>query len=433
MPEGPVFYNNDERLGSEDRNLSNSVKLGDGLIKVYQDTGEDRVLAVSLVEESLVVQVDLDYNLARVGGIPLSVSVCSDSGLNPSGVGIGIFHALDVIIFPRADDIIDDSTVPSKPVVNGVEVGVSKIDDIYYLKAYQVSASPTPTGVIHFGGVPMSYGSENELIIRDSGYTISDVNRYETLNFFGVPIRVGYVDAENKYYLIVDVSGSAVAQYKMNDNVSTTNVVNKFGTDGTYNGQNTIDRSVTGKINGALSFTGSPDYIDTNQTFTTTFQDSFSINLWVKPDDAEPGSSQCLFGVNNGANDRCRLFFNGTDLSFDYYAGVGFASTFSGTHGFIDDVWSMVTLTVFKVDNSSLRAKIYVDNVEIEDSGDHPISMPPYSSVRDLFIGAYNDNNTDKNHFAGDIDNFCIFDKVLTEDNIDFLYHSGAGTEDLSN
>lgn len=204
MPEGPVFYNNDNVLGSEDRNLSNFVKLGDGLIKVYQDVGEDRFLAVSLVEESLVFQVDSDYNLARMGGIPLSVSVCSDSSLNPSGGGVGIFHALDVIIVSNTDDEVDNNTVPSKPMVNGVEVGISKVDNLYYLKTYQVSTSPNPMGLINFAGVPMSYGSNNELIMRDSGYVVSDIDRYEELRFFGVPIRVGMVDAENKYYLIVD-------------------------------------------------------------------------------------------------------------------------------------------------------------------------------------------------------------------------------------
>ena len=205
MPDGAIFYNNDSNLGSEDRNLSNSVKLGDGLIKVYQDIGEDRLLAVSLVEEGIVQDIDQDFNLARIGGIPLSTSACYDFVSNPSGdIGIGFFYALDVIIAFSVDDTTDDNTVPSKPIVNGAEVSVSKVDNLYYLKTYQVTTSPSPTGLINFAGVPMSYGSDNELLIRDSGYAVSEIDRYEELKFFGVPIRVGMVDAENKYYLIVD-------------------------------------------------------------------------------------------------------------------------------------------------------------------------------------------------------------------------------------
>ena len=206
MSEGLVFYSNDSRLGSEDRNSSNYVKLGDGLIKVYQDVGEDRFLAISLIAETLISHgVDPTFYLARIGGIPLSISSCSDSSINPSGGGIGVFYALDVITTFNVDDGIDNNTVPSKPVVNGVEVGISKVDDLYYLKTYQVSTSPTPIGLVNFGGVPMSYGADNELLMRDSGYAISDIDRYEELKFFGVPIRVGTVDAENKYYLIVDI------------------------------------------------------------------------------------------------------------------------------------------------------------------------------------------------------------------------------------
>jgi hypothetical protein len=206
MPEGPVFYNNDSKLGSDDRNLSNFVKLGDGLIKVYQDAGRGRLLAISLVEESLVSRgVDISFYLARIGGIPLSVSACSDRDFNPAS-GIGSFYALDVITVSKSEDATDENTVPSKPVVNGVEMDITKVDNLYYLKTYQVSTSPTPRGLISFGGVPMSFGDKNELILRDSGYDETDVDRYEELKFFGVPIRVGMVDAENKYYLIVDIT-----------------------------------------------------------------------------------------------------------------------------------------------------------------------------------------------------------------------------------
>jgi len=80
---------------------------------------------------------------------------------------------------------------------------MAKKEGLYYLKTYQISAQPEPNSVATWGGVPMALGLQNELIVRDSGYTTADVNRYQEIMLFGVPIQVGMVDAENKYFLII--------------------------------------------------------------------------------------------------------------------------------------------------------------------------------------------------------------------------------------
>ena len=67
-----------------------------------------------------------------------------------------------------------------------------------------------------------------------------------------------------------------VAWYRLDDDANTTNIIDSWGDNtGTYNGQNTDDRSVPGIVNTALNFTGTPDYIDTNQTFDPIFQSDF--------------------------------------------------------------------------------------------------------------------------------------------------------------
>ncbi len=209
MPTGPVFEHNGTGLTNIRRNITQVVKLGNGLIKFYQDFGADRLLAVSIVEETKVVpNRDLSFHLAHIGGIPLSVSVCYDTDLNPSaGDNVGSFYALDVIITTPVEDGRDRNTIVLNPNINGVVMGLSKSYDLFYLKAYRTSTTPSPRGLINFGGVPMAYGKDAELIIRDSNYTINDVdiNRYQSLNFYGVPIRVGMVNNENKYYLIINL------------------------------------------------------------------------------------------------------------------------------------------------------------------------------------------------------------------------------------
>jgi hypothetical protein len=440
MSEGPVFYNNSDALGNDDKSLSNFVTLGDGLIKVYKDTGEDRVLAVSFIEEALVQNIDQDFNLARIGGIPLSVSVCSDVNLNPSGVGIGFFYALDVIMYSRASDAIDNNTVPSKPVVNGVEVGVAKVDDLYYLKTYQVSTTPHPTGVIHFGGVPMAYGSENELLIRDSGYTVSDIHpdRYEELKFFGVPVRVGYVDAENKYYLIIDpyinLTSYIVAQYKMNDNRANTTVVDAQGfSDGT-NQVNTSSRNTTGITNGALQFNGGVggDYIDTNSSFQSTFRNSFTINFWHRWADGNPAVATVdFFGQDPADTNYVALMYSTGNFNFAYKSN-NIVSDPSPLNPYSDgqETWHMITFTVNDDDGSNVTTTVYNDGVQIA-TDTSPVVMSVFTQTDTFWIGA--SNNAGNNNYEGDIDNFCIFNKTLTQGEIDFLYNDGNGTEELSN
>lgn len=203
-----VFYNNNEQLGNSDRNITNVVKIGNNLIKFYQDIGEDKFIAVSLIDDSfLSPNNELNFNLARIGGIPLSISACYDTNTDPSREdNIGNFSALDVIIYSPVEDSSDENTVPSKPIVNGVEMGISKENNLYYIKGYQTTTSPSPISLVNFGGVPMAYGEDNELIIRDSGYSINDIDRYEELNFFGVPVRVGMISSENKYFLILSLT-----------------------------------------------------------------------------------------------------------------------------------------------------------------------------------------------------------------------------------
>lgn len=208
MPIGPVFYNNVSTLGTDTRDTPNSLVLGNSLIKLYQTRGEDKLIAISFVDESIVSK---EVGLARINGMPLSASYCQDPVTNPSGGdNVGGFYALDVIVSTAREDAPDlnpsqtGNTILSKPVINGTTVGISKVADYYYLKIYQFVSTAVPTGLFNFAGLPMAYGAKSELIVRNSGYILSDIDRYSECMFFGTPIRVGMINAENKYYLIIN-------------------------------------------------------------------------------------------------------------------------------------------------------------------------------------------------------------------------------------
>ena len=176
MPTGPVFYNNISILGTDTRDTSNSLVLGNSLIKLYQTRGEDKLIAISLVDESIVSKVE---DIAVINGFPLSASYCQDPLTNPSsGDNVGGFYALNVIIATAREDAIDSNpsitgnTILSKPVINGTTVGISKVADYYYLKVYKFVSTAVPTGLFNFAGLPMAYGSRSELIVRDIGYVL---------------------------------------------------------------------------------------------------------------------------------------------------------------------------------------------------------------------------------------------------------------------
>jgi hypothetical protein len=57
--------------------------------------------------------------------------------------------------------------------------------------------------------------------------------------------------------------------------------------------------------------------------------------------------------------------------------------------------------------------------------------MSSYTQSDFLTIGTEDIGGPD-DYFSGDMDNFCIFDKTLTQEEIDFLYNNGNGTEALS-
>jgi len=212
MPTGPVFYNNVNEAGNRANNQSNFITLGNGLIKAYQDVGEERLIGISLVDETIVARLgNFGRNNAVINGFPLSASYCQDPVTNPSGGdNVGAFYALDVILATAREDAPNrnpsqiGNTILANPVINGTTVGISQVADYYYLKVHKFLPTAVPTGLLNFAGLTMAYGTTSELIVRDSGYILSDIDRYAECSFFGTPIRVGMINAENTYYLIMN-------------------------------------------------------------------------------------------------------------------------------------------------------------------------------------------------------------------------------------
>ena len=68
--------------------------------------------------------------------------------------------------------------------------------------------------------------------------------------------------------------------------------------------------------------------------------------------------------------------------------------------------------------------KIYI-NGSLDASA--PISIS--SSADSLYIGMDYGDHSDARYFNGEIDNVMIFNRVLSDGEVDALYNGGAGTE----
>ncbi len=207
--------------------------------------------------------------------------------------------------------------------------------------------------------------------------------------------------------------------YKLDDNLATTNVIDSLDlSNGTLSGgDNTEDISVVGKINLALDFDGSADYVDTNANFITT-NIEFSISMWVNAaaqsdrriyaenDDSGTGTAWALGTDNTGSNNKLRLFRrddsdgNQLDLKSN---GIVFNST-----------WNHIVITY-----TGTNLSMYI-NGDYDNSGTYiQGTQIPLNSI----IGAL-DLGGPAAFFDGLIDEVGLWDRALTGDEITDLYEN---------
>lgn len=235
--------------------------------------------------------------------------------------------------------------------------------------------------------------------------------------------------------MLINLTPNTVAQYKMNDAESSDIVINEFGADGTYVTDDTINVTIPGKINTALNFDGT-NYIETGLSFASTFQDSFSINLWGNLTGNHPlGNS--IYGQWETGVGALRLVYTPTLLYFEYRINsapgqiiLSYNPGYQifGTSVYPIDVWQMITITVEKISSSRAIARMYVNGVEVNDSGEKNVDMSSWNNSKTLRIASDQFYGIKG---IGGYDNFGIFDKILTEDEIGFLHNHGRGTEEL--
>jgi hypothetical protein len=225
---------------------------------------------------------------------------------------------------------------------------------------------------------------------------------------------------------MTDLLTNCVSWYKCDDAAANTTVIDTMGFSNGTASRNTDQLTCPGKINTALSFNG--DYVDCNNTFVDTFKNSFTINAWFKLD---AGGS--LFGASyfSWPLTSYAVFLNispNDNEIWARYASSGYCQVVH-TYTFSTD-WTMYTVTVQNINDNSAKITLYIDKV-MQAASTNACVMKDYASDKSFIIGALNSTSKVVGFINGAIDNVLIFNKSLSQQEVDFLWCNGAGTDSL--
>jgi len=227
-------------------------------------------------------------------------------------------------------------------------------------------------------------------------------------------IRFDYpqIDGLVSYWSFDEGSGSIVHDYEGNN-------------DGQINGDPSW---VNGKYGYALNFDGVDDYVDVSTNLNPSLS-SITINAWIK---GSGTGDEVFFSIISGADTSNYVLFRKNSLLEDFKLSVGGVS--SGIN-FITDLrdgtFNMITATY---NASNGEWKVYIngnlDNSQTNNIGSLSLSSEPVSIGRD---------SRDKNYFNGTVDEVFIYNKSLSEEEIQnlmnkkiFLDIENIGQTDLS-
>ena len=181
------------------------------------------------------------------------------------------------------------------------------------------------------------------------------------------------------------------------------------------------DTSQTSPIGQAYSFGGNPDYLDLNVSSIDLglhSVDTFSVNLWVKRYGSGGGfDTPILSAYNRDLVDGWHLLVQ-NDNEFEAVISSGGGEHTRAVHNSSSEVgrWYMTT-AIF--DNNTELPDLYVDGVSdftIEEGAD---SFPHAETT----IKIARQSNPDERYFDCEVSDVRIYDRVLSEPEIEALYN----------
>lgn len=184
---------------------------------------------------------------------------------------------------------------------------------------------------------------------------------------------------------------------------------------GTLGGTAPTWNAAGGKYGGYLNFAGAGNVnLGAASQFPIAPTQDYTMSVWFK---AENQSNKALFSAGTYAVTKNAIIYTGTDK----ITGVVGGSTAKSTSGtvYAGGAWHLATLV-----NSGGAFTVYFDDGTVSVSGTSGTTVPAV----DLLLGqARNANNTDlEGGFTGDLDDFRIYSRALSVDEVADLYNGAA-------
>tara|TARA_Y100000310_G_scaffold118131_1_gene116903 strand:+ start:6728 stop:10192 length:3465 start_codon:yes stop_codon:yes gene_type:complete len=297
-------------------------------------------------------------------------------------------------------------------------------------------------------------GTEDGVLIlkNSNGTTKASFSSNSTSYFNGGNVAIGATsggDSNTKLYL---TNGDAAANLQVSSSTTTGILAINHGTDvvigsttdhpvtfksnnttrlvlGTngvqdHKGYATVNSStVQGLQDGACyDFDGVVDtFIDLGDSFQSTFRSSFSIALWVKPEDGQPSATQIFCGSEN-STDQDTVYVGITTAGntvFKYQsdndeaAGISDSAVFSNGQ----NDWHHVVCTA----DSGGNLVTYVNGVVVDTTA-HSCTFADWTSSDEFYLGAHDQNGSAANRFTGQIRDFKLFPSALEAGDVRKLY-----------
>jgi hypothetical protein len=215
----------------------------------------------------------------------------------------------------------------------------------------------------------------------------------------------------------VNLSNGLVAHYEFEGNANDSSGNENHGTE---EGNLSYYQGMIGK---AVRFNGNySDFIRVNHNDILNISGNYSFALWIY-NEPDAGGTRVAFTKGN----HCE---NSYHFTRGVYFAVGYGDSWCHSEGisissFNNYEWHSI---VGIVENSNRKIKFYFDGQLEEETN---ITLNSTTTTKDLFIGRHNTDNSSSSRYAypyiGQIDDFRIYNRALSEDEISELYRLGVG------
>lgn len=212
-------------------------------------------------------------------------------------------------------------------------------------------------------------------------------------------------------YLATEDVPEPVGHWKMNDNAADTIVADAMGTNTGTAAANTSTKTIAGKLNGALAFNGSTDWVDISGNVATCTVGDSSVSMWIKPHGT--ADFQPVLSWWDGSQGWA-IFFQGPSGRI-----VPLPEMLNGPI-LTTNVWSHIVV-VRQLDGNTT---IYHNG----NLGGQATASPIIAPEVTFTMGAYASH---AEYFSScDLDDVRLYDHALSADQALLLYAGGTGTEE---